>query len=215
MKSPICLETSADEDLLSSFLGEGNAGKLKSLSQLHGNQMNPAPTIETAEVNRRKVEGLKSDNDKKEGRKSAVSAMQLLRKQLQEETKLELDKFDQEFEPPKMLAVSDDKKRYRYSILNHMDEILNHKVNHEVCQTGHIRQHSEPVLTGSMSEWVLSSRAGGNEGQNTNGASVSSSDKPRNQSKPEFHSFRYPSNGMSHSASISFGKQGNTPRETG
>ena len=162
MLTPVTL--TVDNDLLSSFLGEGKS----------------VPSSTPAVFTFKTTDPQISNNEKpknrnlKENRKSAVSELQKLRKQLQQETKQELENFDKKFETPKMLEIEESKTSYRYSILNRMDELLNHKPNND---SSHVRQYSEPSMTGSVSEWALSS----------------SSYHKKPHPKPDFHSFRYSS----------------------
>ncbi len=163
MLTPVTL--TVDDDLLSSFLGEG-----KSVPS-----SKPAvftfTTTDTPISNNLQQE--KPQNRKlEENRKSAVSELQMLRRQLQQETKQELENFDKKFETPKLLEIEESKTSYRYSILNRMDELLNHKPNND---SSHVRQYSEPSMTGSVSEWALSSS------------------NKKHHPKPDFHSFRYAS----------------------
>ena len=173
MKTPVTFKVT--DQLLSEFLGEDNPGST------HFNfDFDQQPSIP--------ADGEKWDDSKQNSvtaNKSAVFELQMLRKQLQQETKQDLDNFDRKFDTPKHINVSESKESYRYSILHRMDEILSHE-----AEADHVRQYSEPVMTGSVSEWALSN-----------------SSKTSNM-KQEFHSFRYASKpGMTRSDSAGIPKK--------
>ena len=189
MTTPVTLSANDGyDDMFNSFFGEQVAFSKSSHFSFELNDQ-----LFTGKEEMETKQGIKMES-KKENCNSAVSEIQMLRKQLQQETRRELEKFDKAFDPPKLLDVSDDKKSYRHSILNRMDEILNLKT-HVEGESSHVRQYSEPIMTGCVSEWAISNTANSNQ------------NKPN--SKLESQSFRYPSKqtgGITRSDSAGFSK---------
>lgn len=165
MLTPVTLNV--NDETLSSFLGEQTQSK---------NSSKPQKFLFEIEE---QGFGNSQQGGNGNNRHSAVSEIQRLRQQLNEETKRELENFDKAFDTPKLQPqVDEDKKAYRYSILNRMDEILNNKLE---GSGGHVRQYSEPSMSASVSEYVISSR----------------NQPKRTHPKQDFHSFRYPPNSSS------------------
>lgn len=157
-----------DDELLRQFLGEDNVQKLNCLSKSRPNYTvnveEDIDRVSSTSSSRRSSEQDKSAGPtnngksmaelkveaKREGRSSVAFEMQMLRQKLQEEAKEELAAFDLKFDTPSSLPtfLEEDKRPYRHSILNRMEELLN-PPNHGKTHTGftsHIRQSSEPVV---------------------------------------------------------------------
>lgn len=201
---------STDEDVLRDFLGEENVDKLSYFSRSRKSFAGSSETdssYKSFEQNKlstskstKTMDELKLEA-KKEGRSSVAFEMQLLRQKLQEEAKSALDAFDKEFDStpsslPTFLEV--EKKSYRHSILNRMDELL-YPPSREKTNSGHrsnhVRQSSEPVEISQMM-WGQSSPTHMEENKARNGSHFTTSKSThfhsRKTSEPAHSSFRIP-----------------------
>lgn len=139
----------SDDDVLRRFLGDDNVGKLFS-------QQNSVSAQDEMDIGKpvlrelgppvKTLAELKAEA-KRDGRSSVAFEMQMLRQKLQEEARRDLAAFDKEFDSPTIpLVLEEDNRKYRHSILNRMDEILNPVPQQYSSNTGHhVRQSSEPV----------------------------------------------------------------------
>lgn len=217
---------SEEDDILLQFFGDKDITRLECLSKPSNTEysMNVREVDGGCSAARRELEQEKTTTNngktlaelkveaKKEGRSSMAFEMQLLRQKLQEEAKSELAAFDKEFDSTSDLStlLETEKKSYRHSILNRMDELLN-PPSHDANQSGqcthrsgnHIRQYSEPVVLSDM-VWNESMRSRDTARDNspksteTKGSYLSTSQSTqffhnRKHSEPAHSSFRIPS----------------------
>jgi hypothetical protein len=199
-----------DEDLLSRFLGEETVQKMKMISS---SNINPQPNCVENSITQRSydkhaesshssnggstVPGLKTESTKNDARSSVAMDMQLFRRKLQEEAKLELEAFDKEFDSPSSLSfLETEKKSYRYSILNRMEELLNSPITARErvhTQSSHVRQSSEPTaMIWDQPQSPVSIRNTTKMGGHFT-TSQSTQFHPRKRSEPTTHSFKLPS----------------------
>ncbi len=177
MATPVTLSTSETGygDMINSFFGDDFVGEIATLSKVSdfSFELNDQSFSNKERMKTRQEVKVESN----EKRHSAISEIQMLRKQLQQETRRELENFDKAFDAPKLLEIDEDKTSYRHSILNRMDEILNHKTDLQK-ESSHVRQYSEPIMTSSVSEFAIST--------------TNNQNKP-NSKLMESQSFKYPS----------------------
>ena len=151
---PISLEPqkpkadNSDDDILRRFLGEDTVGKFFSQSNSQNETDFEEPVLKELGPPVKTLAELKAEA-KRDGRSSVAFEMQMLRQKLQEEARKELAAFDREFDSPAVsqLVKEENDKKYRHSILNRMDEILNPVPQRYNRDAGHhIRQSSEPAM---------------------------------------------------------------------
>lgn len=205
-------ETKDDDDILAQFFGEESLSKFTCLSKpkstkSKGTEQTDSPAIHepnTSQSTERMQkqhsftplsDRLKVDIDKKNSRSSVAYEMQLLRQKLQEEAKSELEAFDREFDGPASVPsfLEVEKKSYRYSILNRMDELLYPSSPPPVSSvprhrsSSHIRQYSEPVVNVNLDEFTREE-----ERSNFKTSQSTTFSQFRKSSEPAHSSFRLP-----------------------
>ncbi|XP_019853404.1 PREDICTED: uncharacterized protein LOC109582847 [Amphimedon queenslandica] len=208
-------EAKDDDDILAQFFGEESLSKFTCLSKPRsskskGTEQTDSPTVhapKTSQSTERMQkqhsftatsplsDRLKVDVDKKSSRSSVAYEMQLLRQKLQEEAKSELEAFDREFDGPASVPsfLEVEKKSYRYSILNRMDELLYPSSPPPSSSVprhrsgSHIRQYSEPVVNVNLDEYTR-----GEERSNFKTSQSTTFSQFRKSSEPAHSSFRLP-----------------------
>ena len=206
-------EAKDDDDILAQFFGEDSLSKFTCLSKpisskSKGTEQSDSPaevrkTNQSSDKMQKQhshpampplPDRLKVDIDKKNSRSSVAYEMQLLRQKLQEEAKSELEAFDREFDGPASVPsfLEVEKKSYRYSILNRMDELLYPSPSSPSSvprhrSSSHIRQYSEPVVNVNLDEY-----AGGEERSNFKTSQSTTFSQFRKSSEPAHSSFRLP-----------------------
>ena len=209
-----------DDDILAQFFGEESLSKFTCLSKprssksqcsfeendtgvahkampsLDGMRKQQSLTGLPSDINRSELK-VSADEEKRNARSSVAYEMQQLRQKLQEVAKSELEAFDKKFDGPSSVPtfLEVEKKSYRYSILNRMDELLypapsssgNDSNDRRHRSSSHIRQYSEPVVIppeGVNEEW-------NSRGHFTTSHSTTFS-QLRKSSEPAHSSFRLP-----------------------
>ena len=167
VNAPTHLKKDADDQVLCDFLGEEHMKKLSLLGkyQQGNNKEPPLPpakpkrsdtsskflkSFSTPSYNQSASAGssveCKPDATPQEGRNSVLFDMQKFHQKLQMTAFEELAAINKALDvcPTSSISPDEDTSGYRYSILNHMDEILG--PTSPGRKAGHVRQCSEPVI---------------------------------------------------------------------